>query len=292
MLAQTSFNGQPCVDLALPAGDRVRIALHGAHVLSWTTADGVERLYLSPKAHLDGHSPIRGGVPICFPQFNQRVLAGQPLPKHGFARTQPWTADAQQPGGGHEACLRLAASAATRAIWPHEFEASLTASLEAGRLRLTFEVTNTGTEPFAFALALHTYLRTPDISRTRLDGLSGLAFWDAVEHIHQPALRKTQPPGLLAFAGETDSVYEAVPAPLEMSAPGTGMRISQSASLPDVVVWNPGAQRCALLDDMPADGYAHMLCVEAARIESPQVLAPGQSWSGWQELRVLLASQA
>jgi glucose-6-phosphate 1-epimerase len=32
-----------------------------------------------------------------------------------------------------------------------------------------------------------------------------------------------------------------------------------------------------------------MLCVEAALIDRPITLAPGQQWKGWQELRVLPA---
>jgi glucose-6-phosphate 1-epimerase len=36
---------------------------------------------------------------------------------------------------------------------------------------------------------------------------------------------------------------------------------------------------------MPADGYRHMLCVEAACINRPVTLAGGQSWTGTQTLR-------
>ena len=289
MHTPTHFNGQPCIDLTLPAGDRVRIALHGAHVVSWTTADGVEHLYLSPKAHIDGHSPIRGGVPICFPQFNQRVLAGHALPKHGFARTQKWLPDTPAESPAHEIRLRLTSNTATRSVWPHDFEASLVVALKADCLRMTFTVANTGVDAFPFALALHTYLRTADIARTRVNGLAGLSWWDAVEHLDQPALRKIQPAGQLVFMGETDSVYEEVATPLTVSFPGAALQVSQSASLPDTVVWNPGPIRGATLDDLPADGYRNMLCVEAARINQPVSLAPGESWSGWQELRVLAA---
>ena len=43
------------------------------HGLMWQrAADGVERLYLSPQTSRDGSTAIRGGVPVCFPQFNMR----------------------------------------------------------------------------------------------------------------------------------------------------------------------------------------------------------------------------
>ncbi len=296
MDGNTTFHGQPCVDISLPQGDRVRIALHGAHVLSWQTADGQERLYLSPSARFDGTSPIRGGVPVCFPQFNQRTLADQPLPKHGFARTQPWTVEAiEQSDDRAQVRLQLSSNAATRAIWPHEFVAVLTVQLEAGHLRVGFEVHNTDTQAWPFALALHTYLQVDDISQTHLNGLQGLTYWDGVQHLTQPEVRSQQPlqgaGSTLAFAAETDRVYEGVhhapDAGLTLQQPGGSLRIRQSPRLSEVVVWNPAAKLCAAIEDLPHDGYRHMLCVEAACINTPVQLAAGQRWSGWQSLEVL-----
>lgn len=290
-LLPIEFQGQPCLDISLPAGDRVRIALHGAHVLSWLTADGQERLYLSPSALLDGVSAIRGGVPLCFPQFNQRVLAGHVLPKHGFARTQAWTLlDGESGDGFVQARLRLTSSPQTLALWPFEFEATLTVRLSPGCLRLGFEVGNTGQQVWPFALALHTYLQVGDISQTRLDGLAGLSYWDGVQNLEQPDVRQLQGDGSLRFSAETDRVYAAATQPLTVTHPGGRILLSQSASLADVVVWNPAAERCASINDMPADGWKHMLCVEAARINEPVTLPAGASWSGWQQLEVLAST--
>ena len=80
------FRGQPAFRLSAPDGASCTVALHGGHLLSWLTPDGVERLYLSPDSVFDGRAAIRGGVPICWPQFNQRG----PLAKHGFARNVAW----------------------------------------------------------------------------------------------------------------------------------------------------------------------------------------------------------
>ena len=295
ILSNASCRGQPCVEISLPQGDRACIALHGAHVLSWQTADGKEQLYLSSAAKFDGVSPIRGGVPVCFPQFNQRTLGGQPLPKHGFARTQPWTVLAiEQTDTRAQARLQLCSNDTTRAIWPHEFAAILTVQLDPGHLHVSFEVQNTGPQSWLFALALHTYLQVDDISQTCLQGLQGLAYWDAVENLTQPDIRQTQPldgaAGALAFKAETDRVYEGVhhkaDATLQLQHAGATLQISQSPNLSEIVVWNPGAALCASIEDLPNDGYRHMLCVEAACINSPVRLAAGQRWSGWQALEV------
>ena len=287
-IRSVEFQGLPCTELTLATGDTLRVAHHGAHVLSWVTADGIERLYLSPSAVMDGASAIRGGVPVCFPQFNMRSLGETALPKHGFARTLPWNMQGMQLGGDAiTVSLGLQESAASLALWPHAFAATLSLRLAPGSLRMEFSVRNTGTTAWPFALALHTYLRVQGIAATQLHGLQGLRFWDAVQHVQQPEMRQVEQNEVLQFGNETDRVYEAVTHPLTLRHSGGTLRISQSATLSEVVVWNPAAALCARLPDMPPDGWQHMLCVEAACINTPVQLASGAAWSGWQELQTL-----
>jgi glucose-6-phosphate 1-epimerase len=276
------FHGQPAWQMALPGGDRVVVAAQGAQVLSWTTADGTERLFLSPRSVFDGHTAIRGGVPVCFPQFNQRG----PLPKHGFARNLPWQLSGcgeAADGQGRFLRLSLADSEVTRRWWPDQaFAAELAVTLRPGALRVELSAHNPGTTAWDFTAALHTYLRVDDIATVRLEGLDGCACWDAVADTHGVQQ------GPVSFEGEYDSVFAAAPAPLQVQpAAGGRLSIAQGAEWGNTVVWNPGAPRCAALADMPADGYRHMLCVEAACIDRPVAMAPGARWSGWQQLQVL-----
>lgn len=295
--AVETVRGQPCIRLTVANGDSALVALHGAQVLSWT-AFGRERLYLSPRTAWDGHTAIRGGIPVCWPQFNQRG----PLPKHGFVRNLPWqpappdgqadaAANGAQDGGASEAslCLTLADSPATRAWWPESFAAALTISLGEGRLRTQLQVRNTGnpdsadSRPWDFTTALHTYLHVDDVETVRLSGLDGCARWDAVADAH------ARQQGDVTFAGQYDRVFGPAPAPqpLQLHDGDHCLEITQSDSLSNTVVWNPGSALCAQLADMPPDGWRNMLCVEAARIDQPVTLAPGAHWQGWQELRVL-----
>ena len=286
--AEIDFHGQRCIQISLPQGDRAIISLYGAQVLSWQTANGREHFYLSPAAVMNSSSAIRGGVPLCFPQFNRRWLAGRELPKHGFARNQVWTVGTiEQSNGTAQACFELRDSDSTRAVWPHVFKATLTAHLNPESLRVTFEVANLGAVPWPFALALHSYLAVPDVRLATVAGLAGHSYWDGVKNLKLPAQRDIQHAGLLSFQGETDRVYEHVNGPLELAHGAGRLRITQSDSLPDAVVWNPGLELCATLADMPADGWENMVCIEAARINNPGVLAAGQTWTGWQQLEAL-----
>ncbi|MEZ2295879.1 D-hexose-6-phosphate mutarotase [Variovorax sp. RCC_210] len=270
------FRGQPALRATGADGSTLTVALHGAQVLSWTAADGLERLYLSPSAVFDGHTAIRGGVPVCCPQFNQRGM----LPKHGFMRNLPWV---HTPSDTPETLrLTLRDGEATRKLWPHAFEARLEATLSRGQLRIALTLRNLDSAPWTFAAALHTYLRVDNISNVRLEGLQGANRWDSLRDD-----RHVETAAALHFDAEFDSVYTAPAEPLRLVQPGGKLEISQSASCSETVVWNPGAVLGAKLADMPADGFRHMLCVEAARIDEPVLLAPGAEWQGWQQLRVL-----
>ena len=270
------FNGQACRRLSLPSGDSVLIALQGAHVLSWQ-AGGRERLFLSSANRWDGRSAIRGGVPICFPQFNQRGS----LPKHGFARLMHWTAGlAQLSDADAHIDFTLTANADTLAIWPQQFEARLRVQLQPGQLRLNFSVRNTDQQPLTFTGALHTYLAVDDIALVGLSGLHGQAQWDAVADVHGVA------PETLYFDEEFDRVYAASAHPLLMQDGQGRLHIEQSPSWAQSVVWNPGAQKSASMADLPADGFARMLCVEAAQVFEPIEVPAGGQWQGWQRLSI------
>ena len=86
------FRGLEALRLNGPRGASAVVSSLGGQVLSWITPDGRERLFLSERAVFDGSVPIRGGIPVCFPQF---ASVGK-LPKHGFVRTREWSVTAQR----------------------------------------------------------------------------------------------------------------------------------------------------------------------------------------------------
>jgi glucose-6-phosphate 1-epimerase len=275
-LTAVTFQGQACHQLTLPSGDSVLVAEQGAHVLSWVAQDR-ERMFLSPANVWDGRSAIRGGVPVCWPQFNMRGT----LPKHGFARSSTWqlVASDLNPDASH-LTFEWRSSAQTQTIWPQAFVAQLQVSLSAGSLQTTLKVHNTDTQALSFTGALHTYLAVDDIDLADLQGLGGLEEWDAVADVHGVA------DDVLYFDGEFDRVYTAPSHALRLQDGRGVLHIEQSPTWANTVVWNPGENKCAGLADMPSDGFAHMLCVEAAQVYTPVHVPAGGQWSGWQRLTV------
>ncbi len=272
-----TFAGLPATELQLPCGDRLVVAHHGAHVLSWV-AQGSERLYLSPRSAMDGQAAIRGGIPVCFPQFNLRGS----LPKHGFARNLPWTVHAPHLDGEQaHLALSLNDSASTRTWWEQAFEARVLIELTPGALQIELAVRNTDAKPLEFSGALHTYFAVSDVAQARLTGLGGRAEWDSVTDRHASGAPE------LRFAGEFDRVYSAAPEGCVLHDGAQSLAIGQDMDWAQTVVWNPGADKCATLADMPADGWRHMLCVEAAQVYEPIRIEAGDFWQGAQRLRVL-----
>ena len=282
VIEPSRFHGLDAVVLQAPDGARATVLLQGGHVVSWLPAGADEQLYLSPKSSFAPAAAIRGGVPVIFPQFNARG----PLQRHGFARNKVWQlVSAQEETDQALAILRLSDDCASRASWPHLFNLELRVSVRAGTLSIALSCENIGSTPLAFTAALHTYLRVETLAATRVHGLADLQYEDAVSGTVQHQQDEWLLPG-----GDLDRVYGGVDRDLlltEVRGPTERRLQIQQQDFGDAVVWNPGAEKCAALADMPADGYRSMLCVEAARITHPVQLAAGERWTGLQKLTLL-----
>lgn len=269
-------SGLPKIPIAAVDGARAEVYLHGAHVTSWHPAGSLsDQLFLSATSHFAADAAIRGGVPICFPQFADQG----PLPMHGFVRTATWQVvrAGRLASGAAEAVLRLVDSDATRALWPHAFALDYTITVTGRTLSLALAVANTGTAPFSFTAALHSYLRVADVGATRVRGLRGAHYRDKV--LQQDDVVETAPD--LAIDRVIDRVYRASPPDLAVVEPDRALAIHASGFF-DTVVWNPGAERGAAIGDLEPGGFAHMLCVEAAAAHAAVAVAPGALWRGTQ----------
>ena len=275
-IERINLKGIPALRLATGNGASAVLSLFGGQVLSWSPPAGGERLYLSPLAAHDGLQPIRGGIPVCFPQFADLG----PLMQHGFARTAQWTVLTERHGKDFAlVSLGLSDSAATRALWPHAFEAELSVLIEDNRLDLELEVGNRGDSEFSFTAALHTYLAVHEVEQTRLEGLHGYSYRDKTD-----ANRIKRDSGdVVEIEAETDRIYHDVQRPLLLREYRRSLGIN-AEGFADVVVWNPWVERSAAIADLPKDGFRHLLCVEAAAAQHPVRLAAGERWWGRQTL--------
>lgn len=270
------FHGIEAFRLNGPKGSSAIISKLGGQVLSWKTPDGRERLFLSDLAVFDGSVAMRGGIPVCFPQFASQGN----LPKHGLLRTKHWSLETERTGDDFAlVTLAIRDDEQTRALWPHAFLAEITVMIEADRIDLELSITNTGEASFEFTGALHSYIRLVQVEDAALEGLRGHEYRDAAngnEHRYDSGTE-------LVVEGETDRVYFDVKRAQHLKAGNHSLGI-QGQGFPDVVVWNPWVDLCAKLPDMPDDAWRHMLCVEAAAVRDPVLLPVGEEWYGRQTL--------
>jgi glucose-6-phosphate 1-epimerase len=269
----------PHVDLLAPDGARARVYLDGAQVASWIPAGSRDdRLFVSAHAMYGEGQSIRGGIPICFPQFG----ATGPLRQHGFARNVRWTVEGQtHDAGGARARFALTDSEYTRALWPHAFTATVEVAVMGASLTVALTVTNTGSVPFRFTAALHPYFRVENAFACAVRGLHGTRYRDAL----RGGAVQTEAAPTLEIDAPLDRVYFETPDQLELVEPHRTLHI-EKYGFPDAVVWNPGAEITAAKADFVAGDEHHMLCVEAGVIGTPVVLAPGVAWTGTQVMTV------
>ncbi len=240
-----------------------KVALHGAHVMSWKPAGEDEVLYLSPDAVFEEGRAIRGGIPICWPWFNAHP-ADSEMPSHGIARARFWElveADENEEG----VVLRFEVS---EGIW------NASAAIHAGEeLEVVLETRNRTEIPIVVAGALHSYLAVSDIGQVRIVGLEGSDYVNPLGDSRRRSQR-----GPVRFGGEVEAVYDSSSSVLLVDDfSGRTLMIEKGGS-PSTVVWNPWAEKSAALSDLPDDGYRSFCCIEAA-IENQQavVVMPGAS---------------
>lgn len=277
VVTNTAYGALPSVHLTAADGAQITVSLFGAHLLSWKTGDGKERLFVSAQTPLDGSKAIRGGVPVIFPQFNVRG----PGLRHGFARVSTWRL-AGSGGDGGSSYLEFALapddlSPEHQQAWPHTFALSLRFTLHGDALEIDYTVRNTGEQAFPFGVALHTYYDVGHLDATSISGLQHQQYTD--HHLNT----RTQEYPALHFTEKQDRLYQSTPAVTLNTADAT-LRLEQQG-FSEWVVWNPGQADAAALVDLADEEYQRFVCIEPARIDQ-QPLAAGATWAGKHKIAV------
>ena len=180
------------------------IALQGGQVVSFVPRGDRDWLWLSERARWAPGAALRGGIPVCFPWFGPHPTDPR-LPAHGFARTRRWELhQVEDVAGEVQVTMRLASDDDTLKLFPHPFAAHLTVTIR-DSLGLSFQVTNPGTAPFTYEVALHTYFSVSDIDAVSVGGLRGCRYVDKPSG----GLERLEGNDEVAIAGEVDRVYDS-----------------------------------------------------------------------------------
>ncbi|GFQ05431.1 putative glucose-6-phosphate 1-epimerase [Phtheirospermum japonicum] len=299
------INGLEKVILRDIRGSSAEIYFYGAQVTSWKNEHREELLFVSSKKRAQVQEK---GAPRPFSNLPRQFVEASlfvsrrhfsnngPLEAHGFARNRFWTIDPSPPPFPTSSSnktyvdLILKPTEEDMKIWPHSFEFRLRVTLgPAGDLMLTSRIRNTNTDgkPFSFTFAYHTYFSVSDISEVRVEGLETLDYLDSLQNKQ----RFTEQGDAITFESEVDKIYLSTPTKIAiLDHEKKRTFVIRKDGLPDAVVWNPWDKKAKALVDFGDDEYKHMLCIEAAAIEKPITLKPGEEWRGRQELSAVPSS--
>jgi len=248
---------------------RAEISLFGGHLLSFTPKkDNRNRIWLSDKAIFDQKTPIRGGIPICWPWFgNDHGQSDLKLPSHGFLRTQNWTPiSCQETSVG--TLLHLKPTDVNGEGFNYQVEVILEI-LVGESLVIKLTTRNKDSQKFIFNCAFHSYFSVADIQKVQLTGIYG----KYLDKIQTWASIDTPEPYLLN--GETDRIHLCQSDEIEIIETQATTNI-RSAGHDSIVVWNPWVVTSGKMKDMSEGGFKTMLCIETASTQWTQIL-PGQS---------------
>lgn len=274
-----TLNGEKAVRLTDASGASCELLVYGAHVCTWKSADGVDNLFVSSKAEYGGGKAVRGGIPVCWPQFNTMG----PYGKHGFARNSgEWTIVRTSIEPFPSVVLGLKESEATRKSgFDFPFNLRYAVTLDGPQsLSTSLTVMNTGDKPFDFTGALHTYFSCDSASAVKIQGLGGMEFVDSTKG----GATATQEESLLGFSGEVDRNYYGAPSELYLLNVGPNSRTLKllKRGFPDAVTWNIGSDKAPSIKDLGEGEWCKYVCLEAGLIGKPLTLPPSASHTAGQ----------
>ncbi len=265
------MGGLPRIAITMQAAT-AEIYLHGAHLTSWRPAGAEEVIFVSGQSAWAAGHAIRGGIPVCFPWFRNR-LDDPKAPSHGFVRTKAWTLDEiASDGSAVTVSLSTASDDATRAWWPFDFHLTHRLSIGAALVQ-ELVMRNTGSKALRFEEALHTYYRVGEAEKLVITGLDGVTYLDNTD-----GNKEKRQQGDIVFSAQTDRAYMDTTHAVEILDPVLRRRIRvEKKDSRSTVVWNPWSTGANTMADLGDDEWRRMACVEASNMRSCGVdLAPGE----------------
>ncbi len=241
---------------------QAEISLFGAQVLSFVPkSDGRDRLWVSEKAIFDNVTPIRGGIPICWPWFsNAHPFDGEQLPSHGFVRNQLWRVDSifESESGTQ---IDLSPTVTRQSFYTYDVTLNLTV-IVGDKLTVLLKSFNNGSVSAPVSCALHSYFSVEDINSIIINGLTGL-FKDKTKNWEE-----LETPIPYRITQETDRIHAVASALLSINQKNSALpTVTISPSGHDsIVIWNPWQDLSKNMKDMADDSFKTMVCIENAQL--------------------------
>lgn len=274
-------NGLQKITLRSPKGWTAEVYSYGAQVISWKDPSGEDVLFVSKNAIFSPPKAIRGGIPVCFPQF---ANMGPCSAQHGFARNSMFDLVDQT-----EDSVKFVLQGLPDAHqeFAYHFDLFVLVRIGEGWLEESLTVINHSVEPMKFTIALHSYFHVHgQLQSASVKGLSGLTYLDNL----QQRIQCTEKEEEVQFEGEIDRIYCNAPDNIKLefgTVDGHREIIVRKNGFGDLVVWNPYIEKSKRMMDFGDDEWKEMVCLEVAQAGSGGIeLKSGQVWHGSQHISI------
>lgn len=248
----------------LTVGQSACTILHyGAHIVSCKLAGSDEIFWLSPQSDYEIGKPIRGGNPICWPNFGVNKNFSE-LPKHGIARLMLWDKiDEIITKTVSSVVFALPSEQLQKWGIPSGISLKYTVVLEEGHLQAFLQTLNEGSESFSFTECQHSYFNISDINNIFLQGLDGFTYVDRLANCE-----KTHQGSQFHITGPTDIIVKNGDTEVCLVDPVKQRKISINKTHGrTTVVWNPYQAMPPEIQDMASDAFHQFVCIEPTNVE-------------------------
>ncbi|OCF31419.1 hypothetical protein I316_06821 [Kwoniella heveanensis BCC8398] len=283
---------QKTVTISLPSGARATIHLFGAHVTSWLTPDGKERLYLSSKSTLEGpFAPNVFGGPTPDEVSAEPVLeANQAIAKegHAFVRTRVWELiDTSETSDQVSVIFALDPSTYPEP-YPKAIRLTYVVTLTPESLTTSLKAQNPSNSGVAAGMKLfyHNYMKVSDGQKVQVKGLKeGTKFKDTQKGGEVGSWEG----GSIGMGEKLGKIFSnAVTPDGFVTDDGSDSIRVTSSSLRDCFMWNPqdNCGKSAWADMEPGDGNK-FAGVHPGALDKWTILSPGEEFVGDQTLTLV-----
>ena len=242
-----------------------KISLYGGQVLAWQPFNQQPVFWLSNDAIFEQGTPIRGGIPLCWPWFGPyQAASGERAGNHGFVRQRNWKLDEVTISEGNIKVTLLLSGTNEHKLWPYQYELKQELVFSQ-QFEQNLYISNLSSEAFEYSGALHSYFAVGKPEDTHVSPLDQFIFDDKVTGNDQ------QLSPLDNCIGEIDRVYYCDNVcSIEDKQWHRTIKVS-STNCQQWVLWNPGAEIAVSMKDLHQGAENEFVCLEAANTKTQVV---------------------
>jgi glucose-6-phosphate 1-epimerase len=244
-----------------------KISLYGGHVLAWQPANQKPVFWLSDDVIFEQGTPIRGGIPLCWPWFGPyQAPSGEKAGNHGFARQRNWQLDDVIVAKDRVTVTLSLSGENEHPLWPHQYQLKQQL-IFSDQFEQKLFISNLSSKAFEYSAALHSYFAVSTPENITVAPLAEFPFDDKVTGKEQ------QLAALENCLGEVDRIYYTNQQCLIEDKQWQRTLTVSSTNCQQWVLWNPGVEVAQRMKDLHVGAEKEFVCLEAANTDRQVVQA-------------------